>query len=118
MIVTVTYVRSTVLGRHVPVVISVSFQQMSLHYKPYFYVLIDNLEYSNYDDFMAIFQGNLCDFSKMERNGVRLAVFEMSGEHKMHDTDVHLPNVLTKPDNLEIKKSLQPVISITSVYQL
>ena len=116
MSVTITSVHSEVLGKHVPVVMSVSFRRTADHYQPHFEVLLKNLKCKTYDDFLKTFPGNLCDFSKMERNGFRQAVFKIFGTTPTEPTEsceasspddleaLCVPNLLTKQEDLDLPR--------------
>jgi hypothetical protein len=88
---------------------SISFRRTAEHYKPHFEALLRNLNYKDFGEFMESFPGNICDFSLMERNGFRKAVFEVYGtvEEEISDTQIEgvfVPNVLTKAEDLDLSK--------------
>jgi len=78
--VTVTSVHSDLLGRHVPVMMSITFGRSKEHYQAHFYELIKSLEYKDWNEMKEKFPGNICDFSAGEKSGFILALKQLFPE--------------------------------------
>lgn len=72
--VTVTSVHSELIGRHVPVLFTVTFGRQEEYYQKHFEAFFKCLRYSSYDEHRERFPGNIGDFSDAERNGFERAV--------------------------------------------
>ncbi len=76
MTVNVTSTHSKTLGRHVPVMMSVTFYQTGNDYKEHFNQLLTSCQYSDFEEFDQLFPGNICDFSGGEQLGFEMSVSE------------------------------------------
>ena len=94
MSVTVTSCYSKLLGKHVPVLMSITFGRTAEHYQAHFEVLFRSLAYKEgFDEFKARFPGNISDFSEGERAGFEKAVrsvFDIP-----NDTDIDMEELYT-----------------------
>ena len=89
---TMTSVHSTLLGRHVLVLVSIMFGISAVYYKWHFYYLLKCLPHADYDGFVQDFVGNISDFSQAEFKGFQDAIrlFFHLGE----DIDLSIENLL------------------------
>ena len=78
--VTVTSTHSVDLGRHVPVLMSVTKQRTANDYKHHFYELFNCLDYASFEQCEKLFPGNISDFSLAEQGGFSLALEEYYNE--------------------------------------
>ena len=74
MNVTVTSAYSTILKRHIAVLISIMFGRSGDHYAAHFCTLLEGIGYKEYNEFESKFPGNICDFSLGEKAGWEKAV--------------------------------------------
>lgn len=74
MSVTVTSAHSTIVSRHVPVLISLTFGRKIPHFKEHFLVLLEGIGYSSLVQLKTLFPGNVSDFSLAEMMGFEQAV--------------------------------------------
>ena len=72
--VTATSAYSTILQRHVPVLLSIMFGRSADHYAAHFRTLLNGIGYTDYTDFQEKFPGNISDFSLAEKAGWELAI--------------------------------------------
>ena len=89
--VTVTSTHSVVLGRHVPVLMSVTKQRTAVEYKSHFNELFNCLQYQTLSHFQRSFPGNISDFSAAEQSGFRDALtdyFNASGDCDYSASDI------------------------------
>ena len=94
MSVTVTSCYSKLLGKHVPVLMSITFGRTAEHYQAHFEVLFRSLAYKEgFDEFKARFPGNISDFSEGERAGFEKAV--QSVFDIPNDTDISMEELYT-----------------------
>ena len=70
--VTVTSTHSVDLGRHVPVLMSVTKQRTANDYKHHFYELFNCLDYASFEQCEKTFPGKISDFSSAEQGGFLL----------------------------------------------
>jgi hypothetical protein len=72
--VTVTSTHSEILGRHVPVLISVTKDRSGIEYMRHFLELFQCLGCETFDEFKLKFPGNISDFSSAEQSGFTMAL--------------------------------------------
>ena len=72
--VTVTSTHSEILGRHVPVLISVTKDRSGIEYMHHFLELFQCLGCETFDEFKVQFPGNISDFSSAEQSGFTMAL--------------------------------------------
>eukprot|EP00986_Skeletonema_menzelii_P015314 scaffold11499_cov80-Skeletonema_menzelii.AAC.1 len=72
--VTITSAYSTVLKRHIAVLISIMFARTAKHYAAHFCTLLAGIGYKDYDELKAKFPGNISDFSLAELEGWAQAI--------------------------------------------
>ena len=72
--VTVTSTHSEILGRHVPVLISVTKQRHGIEYMHHFLELFECLGCKTFVEFKIKFPGNISDFSSAEQSGFTMAL--------------------------------------------
>ena len=100
---TVTSTHSTTLGRHVAVLISITFGRTGHHYKAHFVVLIRNLDYEDFEDFQERFPGNIADFSAAEKLGFQLSLIELFEDDikKLAELTVAIDTIFLQTEDLD-----------------
>ena len=89
--VTVTSTHSVILGRHVPVLMSVTKQRTAVDYKSHFDELFNCLQYQTLAHFQSNFPGNISDFSAAEQSGFKQALtdyFNASADDDYSASDI------------------------------
>jgi len=74
----VTSVHSDTIGRHVPVLISLTRSRTSTDYKIHFDHLFKSMECQSLDQFLERFPGNISDFSASEQAGFRTSLMDLA----------------------------------------
>jgi len=86
----VTSVHCDVIGRHVPVLISLTRSRKNDDYAIHFHHLFQTMDCQSFDEFLERFPGNISNFSAAEQGGFKMSLinFATSLGYKNNDYDI------------------------------
>ena len=84
----VTSVHCDTIGRHVPVLLSMTRSRTTTDYKIHFDHLFKSMECQSFDQFLDRFPGNISDFSASEQAGFRSSLIDLASSFNQETIDV------------------------------